>query len=437
MYSPSLEKLLKKSGISLGDCIRTESPKGTFEGILMPRAYESDILVLKLDNGYNIGISSKNAEISRLKKAETRSKTQDNESDTSGGNVAILGCGGTIASKIEYKTGAVFPAISPEEMKAAFPGLDSIASIHTKKLFSLLSEDMNSEHWSILGKAILDEIKKDVEGVVLMHGTDTMHYSAAAAGFMLQELPVPIIFVGAQRSSDRPSSDNELNLLNAVYTARQDFAEVGLCMHANTNDDFCHVHRGVKVRKLHTSRRDAFRSVNISPLAKVNYSRNEFTALSEFRKREKRTIKTDFKFNDNVAMLYVHPNIQPKLISKFSSFDGVVLLGTGLGHVPTNPFGDKHAKPVINEIKSLVDSDIPVVMAPQTIYGRLNMNVYTAGRLLLEAGVIGDGCDWTPETAFVKLSWVLGHTKNMNKVKEEMLTNMVGEISERSFTGVD
>ncbi len=444
MYIPSLEKVLKKADIAIGDRIKTDTKKGSFEGTLMPCTYESKVLVLKLDNGYNIGIDSEGANIKLIKKADNKDqkpkiilpKTQNtNSANFNLNQVSILGCGGTIASKIEYKTGAVFPAIDPEEMKVAFPKIETLAKISTKQIFSLLSEDINSAHWTVIGKAVLDEVKKGVDGIVLMHGTDTIHYSAAALSFMIQELPIPVIFVGAQRSSDRPSSDNEVNLLNSVYAATQNFAEVSVCMHANTSDDYCNLIRGVNARKLHTSRRDAFKSVNSPPLAKVNYVSNTFESLTDMKKREKRTPKTDFRFNDNVAMIYIHPGIQPKLISKLSSFDGIVLMGTGLGHVPTNPFEDKHATPIIKEIRELVDSDIPIVMTPQAIFGRIDMNVYTAGRMLLEAGVIGDGCNWTPETAFVKLSWILGHTKKISKVREEMLTNMAGEVSERSNIG--
>lgn len=437
MYSPSLEKTLKKLNIEVSDTIIVETPKGKFEGLLMPRAYESDILVIKLNNGYNIGISAKEAKITLVKKTEKNDREKTVDTKTSKGGISVLGCGGTIASKIEYKTGGVYPAISASELKASFPKLGSVAAINTKQIFSMLSEDMNSTHWITAGKTVMEEIKKGAEGIVLMHGTDTMHYTAAALSFMLQELSVPIVFVGAQRSSDRPSSDNEINLLNAIYSAKQDFAEVSICMHANTNDDFCYLHRGVRARKMHTSRRDAFKSVGEIPIARVDYAKNLFLPSQNIGKKSTRGIRSDFRFNENVAMIYVHPNIQPKFISKLDSYDGIVLLGTGLGHVPTNPFGDKNAKSIINEIKDLVDSNIPVIMSPQTIYGRLNMNVYTAGRLLLETGVIGDGCDWTPETAFVKLSWVLGHTKNMKKIREEMLTNMVGETSERSKVGAE
>ncbi len=430
MYSVSLEKLFKKNNIAIGDRISVESDKGAFEGLLMPRTYESDIIVLKLDNGYNIGIDSKDAKTRLIEKAAK--KTTEEKPETHRGEIAILGCGGTIASKVEYKTGAVYPAISPQELKAAFPQLDKIASIHAKQLFSLFSEDMNIKHWQMIADAIVEEIKEGVKGVVLMHGTDVMHYSAAAISFMLQNLPVPIIFVGAQRSSDRPSSDNEINLLNSVYAAKQNFAEVSVCMHANTNDDSCHLHRGVRVRKLHTSRRDAFKSVNALPIAKVHYRSNLFEALSDYKKRGTENLKSDVRMNDNIAMIYFYPGMKPEFLKKLRDYDGIVIIGTGLGHVATNPFNDKNSKSLLPEIKSFTDSNIPVVMAPQTIYGRLDMKVYTAGRLLSDAGVIGDGCDWLPEVAYVKLAWVLGHTKNMKKIREEMLTNMVGELSERS-----
>ena len=435
MYSTSLEKLLKKDSIQIGDRIIVDSDKGKFEGLLMPRTYESDIIVLKLDNGYNIGLSSKNVKIKLLAKAMKKIQTTNSEKpEIGGGEIAILGCGGTIASKVEYKTGAVYPAISPQELKLAFPALNKIAPIHAKQIFSLFSEDMTVKHWQIIADTIVKEIKEGVRGVVLMHGTDVMHYTAAAISFMLQNLPVPIVFVGAQRSSDRPSSDNELNLLNAVFAARQDFAEVGVCMHASTNDDSCYLHRGVRVRKMHTSRRDAFKSINSLPIARVDYRNNIFEILTGTKKRASAAnLKVDTRMSDNTAIVYFYPGMKPTFLKKLHDYDGIVLVGTGMGHVATNPFNDKNAESLLPAIKDLIASGIPVVMAPQTIYGRLDMKVYTAGRLLTDAGVIGDGCDWLPEVAYAKLSWILGHTKNMKKVREELLTNMVGELSERSL----
>ncbi|MBI2079985.1 Glu-tRNA(Gln) amidotransferase subunit GatD [Candidatus Micrarchaeota archaeon] len=432
MYSKSLEKKLKALGIGVGDQIRLEASGSFYDGRLMPRGDDSDNLVIKLENGYNIGINATNAKISLIKKREEKKETVKQKEEANG-EITILGCGGTISSKVEYLTGAVYPALDPAELKKAFPEMEKIASVKARSLFSLLSEDVNSTHWKMIAEEIIKEIKTGAKGIVLMHGTDTMHYTSAAISFMIQNPKVPIIFVGAQRSADRPSSENEMNLLNAVYAAKSDLAEVGICMHATTNDDYCFIHRGTRVRKMHSSTRDAFKSINTKPLMAVDYRAKRIEKLNDYAIRGKTNeMKVDLKINSNVAMIYLHPNIKPKLIKSLDDYDGVVLVGTGLGNAPTNPFGDRDASPILKEIHGLTSSGISVVMSSQTIYGRLNMHVYTAGRLLMDAGVIGDGMDWTPETAYVKLCHALGRTKDLKKVRELMETNMVGEISERS-----
>ncbi|MEM4329792.1 MAG: Glu-tRNA(Gln) amidotransferase subunit GatD [Candidatus Bilamarchaeaceae archaeon] len=433
MYSDNIEKTLKKIGAEIGDEVEIKKEGKGYFGILMPRTQgDPDTLVIKLENGYNIGISFEGCEVRLIKKGEMK-KTEEKGSEEKG-EISIIGCGGTISSKIEYKTGAVYPVISPGELLATFPQISNIAKIKVRKLFSLLSEDMAHEHWAILAKNVADEIKEGAKGVVVMHGTDTMGYTAAALSFMLQNLPVPVVLVGAQRSSDRPSSDNELNLLNSIWVAKKsDVAEVTVCMHATQDDSYCYLHRGTRVRKFHNSRRDAFKSVNSLPIAAVDYRKNLFEKINDYQKRdEKRKIELDTKINNNVAMVYVHPGIKPSLIDSLSKYEGVVMIGTGLGHLPTNPFNDAHAHSIYKNVKELIASGVAVVMASQTIYGRINMNVYSTGRLLKEAGVIGDGADWTPETAFVKLCWVLGHEKKLEKVKELMMKNIAGELSERS-----
>jgi len=431
MYSHKIQEELKKKGIEVGDRVSVASAAGDFSGILMPRPHYGDpeILVIKLSNGYNTGIRPISIEL--VEKTNPISLPEEKEEKPKKGDVAILGCGGTIASKIEYKTGAVYPSITPTELRMSFPELKKWP-IHSKQIFSLFSDDMNGHHWKLLADTIEEEIKAGCKGAVVMHGTDTMTYTSAVLSFMLQELPVPVVLVGAQRSSDRPSSENEMNMLNAVFSATQDVGEVTVCMHATTNDDFCHLHRGTRVRKMHSSRRDAFRSINSRPLFAVDYRSGMFNQMSECLPRAKKGPTIHKKISDNVALIYVHPNIKPELIAKLGSYDGVVLMGTGLGHVPTNAFNDKTVKGILPEIKGLISSGIPVVMAPQTIYGRLCMRVYTNGRLLIDAGVIGDGADWTPETAYAKLSWVLGQTRDMKKISTLMMTNMVGELSTRS-----
>lgn len=436
MYSEPIEAELEKKKIEVGDRIKVESAAGEFEGFLMPRPYYGDagLIVLKLDSGYNTGIRAVSIEL--VQKSKSRAVASNGEDKPAKGDIAILGCGGTIASKIEYKTGAVYPSITPNELRRSFHGLDKWP-IHSRQIFSLFSDDMNAHHWKQLADAVEEEIKGGSSGVVVMHGTDTMTYTSAVLGFMLQNLPVPVILVGAQRSSDRPSSENEMNMLNAVFAATKDFGEVTVCMHANTSDDYCHIHRGTRVRKMHTSRRDAFHPVNSSPLFAVDYRAGRFETLNEFMPRSDKGLVSRKKLNDNVALIYVHPNIKPELISKLEGYDGVVLLGTGLGHVPTNAFNDKTVRGIYKPIKELIASGIPVVMSSQCISGRICMRVYTNGRLLRDVGVIGDGADWSPETAYAKLCWVLGQTKDLKEVEKMMMTNFIGETRARSLPEVE
>lgn len=436
MYSHEIESLLKSKKIKVGDKVLVTKGKLEYVGILMPRIKLGDTssLVIKLSNGYNIGIKyEKDVKIRKLESGKLPRLKQVRlplRKDPTKPTVSILGCGGTIASRVEYTTGAVFPAFSPEDLILSFPELKDVANIKSKKLFDLLSEDMTPEHWKIIARETVKEIEAGVDGVVLMHGTDTLHYTAAALSFMLRDLPIPVVLAGAQRSSDRGSSDNLVNLVSAnVAAAQSNIAEVTVCMHGSMSDDFCYLHQGTKVRKFHSSRRDAFQSVNVKPYAKIFYPDKKIEYLREdYQSRQKRSVKLDDKLNPNVALVYTYPGIKPEFIQSLRNFDGIVIAGTGLGHVPTNPMGDKFTQSLLPVLRNLIHSNIPVVIAPQTIYGRIDLDVYEAGRLLEEIGIIGNGCDWTPECALVKLMWVLGHTKDVNKIREMMLTNYAGEI---------
>ncbi len=443
MYSQEIELLLKSKKIKIGDKVSVAKDKLVYEGILMPRIELGDpsSLVVKLPNGYNIGIKyekstkirrSERGKLIRFKPAELTIKK-----DPTKPTVSILGCGGTIASRIEYTTGGVYAAFSPGDLILSFPELKDIANIKGRKLFDLMSEDLTPEHWKIIAREVVKEINAGSDGIVLMHGTDTLHFTSVALSFMLKDLPVPVVLVGAQRSSDRGSSDNLVNMVCAVLAAaKSDVAEVTVCMHGSMSDDFCYLHQGTKVRKNHTSRRDAFQSVNISPIAKITYPDKKIEYLrDDYRRRDDKKVKLDEQLNPNVALVYVYPGIKPEFIDSLKSYDGVVVAVTGLGHVPTNPAGDKFTQSLLPSLKNLIDSGIPVIIAPQTIHGRLNLDVYKNQRLLNATGVIGNYCDWTTETALVKLMFVLGHTKDMKKIREMMLTNVAGEISKRTEVG--
>jgi len=417
-----------------GDSVSVTCENGGHEGILLPSA-KPGAIAIKLPSGYNIGISKesiKKIDVLEEGKPPSSAAPSKKHSPPAKGFLSILGCGGTIASRIDYRTGAVDAATTPQELVDAFARL-SKKPLRAKSLFSISSEDTMPTHWQKIAQGAADEIKDGAQGVVITHGTDTMSFSSAALSFMLQNLPCPVIFTGSQRSSDRSSSDALLNMQAALLGADSDLSGVFVCMHENLSDDACLLHFGAKVRKMHTSRRDAFRSINCRPAARIFPLAGKFERISPLAQpRNTSKPSLDAKLNDNVALLYSYPGIKPELIASLSKYDGVVIAGTGLGHIPANTSGDKDAMPVLKEVSALISSGIPVVIAPQTIYGRINMNVYSSGRVLREAGAIGHMCDFTPEAAYVKLMWVLAREKKMERVREMMEKNIAGEISERS-----
>ena len=316
------------------------------------------------------------------------------------------------------------PAFTADDLIRANPELLEHANIKGKAVLNILSENMKPEYWVKSARSIADEINDGAYGVVVAHGTDTMHYTSAALSFML-DTPVPVVITGAQRSSDRPSSDAFLNLLNSITAAKSDIAEVMVCMHATEDDTYCDLHRGTKVRKMHTSRRDTFRSINTSPLARVQNGGIEI--LDEQLRYKTRTggeVELRDAVESRVAFIKSYPGISGELIDYHvdKGYKGIVLEGTGLGHCPEE---------IIPSIKRARDSGIPVVMTSQCLYGHINMNVYSTGRKLISAGVISAG-DMLPETAYVKLSWALGQTDEIEEVEKTMQTNIAGEIEDKS-----
>ncbi|MFQ5975411.1 MAG: Glu-tRNA(Gln) amidotransferase subunit GatD [Candidatus Hydrothermarchaeales archaeon] len=420
MYKGKAQKLLKN--IDVGDRIIVKKDDKSYEGILMPRTElgDDEHIVIKLDNGYNIGIDYSRIDIKRIKKGakiEIKSTPIDIAYDKKKPDITIMGTGGTIASKVDYKTGAVHPSFSTEDLLNAVPELAKIANIKTKVLFNILSENMNPSYWIKIAHESANELNSGTDGVVIAHGTDTMGYTAAALSFMLKGLGKPVVLVGSQRSSDRPSSDSVLNLISAVRVATSDIAEVVVVMHSSSSDGTCDIHRGTKVRKMHSSRRDAFRSINTIPLGRVG---EKIEVFQDYNKRSDNKVKSDDKFEDKVALVKIYPGIKPGVLDFFiSNNKGIVLEGTGLGHVPEE---------LLNSIQRAKEVGKPVVMATQTLHGTVDMKVYSTGRELLERGVIS-ARDMLPETAYIKLMHVLGQTTDYEKVKKLMQTNIAGEFS--------
>lgn len=406
-----------------------KTTRGSFEGTVLPRAENDDDqhIVLKIKTGYNIGIDITTITgmvETGYKKANYKIPEKEFPFTPGLPKVKLFGTGGTIASRLDYRTGAVIPAFSPGELYGAVPELADICNLETEKVFAVFSENMGPKQYIALAKAIGKEIKKGVDGIVIGHGTDTLHHTGAALTFMVQNSPVPIILVGSQRSSDRPSSDAALNLMHAMHAAgHSDIAEVLVCMFGPTSDMYGLLHKGTRVRKMHSSYRSTFRSIGDTPVARV--SRKEIIPIKkDYNPRRKDTnVKIMPYFSDKVTMLYYYPGMQPNTIDMLvdAGYNGIVIVGTGLGHV------NKELYPAIERAHK---KGVHMYMTLQTIWGYVHMFVYDTGRDMMAKGIIPCG-NMLPEVAWVKLSWALGQTDDPEEVKKIMLTPVNDEITER------
>ena len=399
----------------------------TLSGGAYPATYITErngMAVVKLGSGYNIGVpfgdiawgGSPAPEPVALAPPVQREDLPE---------LAIISTGGTIASRVDYRTGAVTSQFSAEDILRAIPGLAGIGRFRTEQISSILSENMTAAIWRDLARAIHREVQSGVTGVLVTHGTDTMAYSAAAISFMV-ETPVPVIFVGSQRSADRPSSDNAMNALCAASAAVSPLGEVVVVMHETTSDDRCAIHRGTRVRKMHTSRRDAFQSLGMAPLGYVDYPGLSVTLSPEAEARGAREPALHERMEERCGLLSFHPGMDPSVLGAYRGYRGLVVAGTGLGHVSGG---------LVKGLAGLVRDGTSVVMTTQCLHGRVCDRVYDTGRDLLAAGVM-EGEDMLPEVALVKLMWVLGQTSDEGMVRALMAENLRGEIRPRSVHGL-
>jgi len=428
-YKGDAVEILKKFNIRVWGDAKIKTTRGDFSGIILPRSENDDDkhIVLKLVTGYNVGIDVGTiTDIKEIGYKEAHYKIPEREFPFTEGQpkVKLFGTGGTIASRLDYRTGAVIPAFSPGELYGAVPELADICNLETEKLFAVFSENMGPEQYKTLAIAIGKEIEKGIDGIIIGHGTDTLHHTAAILSFMIQNSPIPIILVGSQRSSDRPSSDAALNLMHAATAAaKSDIAEVMVCMFGPTSDEYGLLHQGTRVRKMHSSYRSTFRTIGDTPIATV--TRDKITPIKQNynRRRNDRKVTILPYFEEKVALLYYYPNMQPDMIYSLidNGYKGIVIAGTGLGHVN---------KPLYPAIKKCQEVGIPIYMTVQTLWGYVHMFVYDTGRDLMNFGII-PAENMLPEVAIVKLSWVLGQTDDLEKVRELMMTPIANDITKR------
>ena len=427
-----VEYVLSKFGVGYGDYVLVKTASGMqYRGYIMPRhEYSSpNILVLKMDNGYNVGIAiDKIEDVSSVKppKVELMKYLEEHVPMRRDKRVLVLSIGGTILSKVDYITGAVKSAVSAEELLNFLPEVRNIAEVETQVLMNKYSEHILPRDWSIIAKEVYNKVVSGgYDGLVILHGTDTMGYTAAALSFAIQESPIPIILVGSQRSSDRPSSDAALNLLAAIKVAAEaDIAGVYVAMHLSTADDYIAIYRGTRVRKNHTSRRDAFQSIDVPPIMVVDSSGSfKYISGGVLKRDVERAPVLYGEFSDKAALIKFYPGLHPNLIRALvdDGFKAIVFEGTGLGHIGEHLY---------DVLKYAVDNGVHIYMTSQCIWGRVNMNVYDTGRYLQRIGVVPLG-NMLSETAYVKASWVLGNFGE-DELDQLMVSNVCGEVTDKS-----
>ncbi|MFH2028492.1 MAG: Glu-tRNA(Gln) amidotransferase subunit GatD [Nanoarchaeota archaeon] len=417
-----------------GDKVRIITKDETVEGILMPNE-ETDSIIIKLDSGYNIGIEKdkiKKIDVIQKRKA-AKTKKEKVKINKNLPTISILHTGGTIASKVNYETGGVIAQFSAEDLIGMFPEMAKIANIETELVANMMSEDIMFKHYQMIAKSIQKHISKGVKGIIIGHGTDTLAITAAALSFIFENLPIPIILVGAQRSSDRGSSDAGMNLICAAeFIAKTNFTGVAICMHENMDDDSCLILPATKTRKLHTSRRDAFKAVNDEPIARIDYKTKKIEFLKEYPKKTNTQLIVKDKFEEKVAIVKTYPNMFPDLFDSLTKnkYKGMILESTGIGQAPTNI---PENIPNYEALKRFIKEGGVVILTSQCIFGRVHADIYTNCRRLKDIGIIF-GEDMLTETAFIKLAWLLGNYKDKEEIKKLTTTDLRGEINERILT---
>jgi glutamyl-tRNA(Gln) amidotransferase subunit D len=430
-YSGPALRFLRKANASVGDLIEVATEWGTVTGTVVPHYVhgDQDKVVLKLASGYNVGLS-----VSGLKGVVVKERGRVPafhpppipKASKELPRVLLLGTGGTIASRVDYRTGAVHPAVSSEDLHALVPELSDLADVEPRIALNIFSENITPADWTKIAEIVSKAARDGFAGVVVTHGTDTLGYTAAALSFALAGIPIPVVLVGSQRSSDRPSSDATMNLIAGVsVAARAPFSGVYVAMHLNENDDKVAFHRGTRVRKNHTSRRDAFVSVGVPPAAVWGRAGLEQVERELPPRGSGTRFKARTRFNPRVVLLKFYPSMPGRMISavRRQGAEGLVIEGTGLGHVNAD---------CIKSVREFVRAGGLASMTSQCINGRVNLNVYDTGRDLLDAGVIPLE-DMLAETALVKTMWVLGNHRNLEEARKALKEDLVGEVTERTF----
>jgi L-asparaginase len=327
--------------------------------------------------------------------------------------IRILHTGGTFGMISVGRTKTLKPGNLKNEINRYLPHIQKIAEIDITIPFNLDSVNINPQKWSLLYQ-IIEDCRDRYDGFVIIHGTDTMIFTAAALSFLLGTLGKPVILTGAQRPLAELRSDAGNNLINAIELATLPIPEVGICF---GNKLF----RGTRTKKVSIEDYNCFESPNFPPLATIGAKLHLNT---QFFLKKPCPIRLKPLYEEKIICLKVIPGVDPYLYQPLLASDikAIILEGFGAGNLP-----DQDQR-WISFIKKAIEDGIRIYIGSQAIHGSIDLNLYLGGKMSREAGAVSI-LDMTIETAMVKLMLLMGNYHRPQDIDRYFATSLAGELT--------
>ncbi|HET6527297.1 MAG TPA: asparaginase [Balneolaceae bacterium] len=328
--------------------------------------------------------------------------------------ILLIQTGGTIAMDISGGQPTLNSDKWGELIRREIPELSEIADIEMEQLSFRDSSDINQKHWAELA-VFIEEKYEQYDGFVILHGTDTMAYTASALSFAIQNLGKPVIFTGSQVPMSNLRSDARRNLVNAIEMATMPLPEVAICF-----NDF--VYRGNRSTKMSIGDFDAFASPNYPPLAEIGLNIEMKNGISKSSQR----LEVIPRFSDQTFLLKIYPNLDPKFLERmdFSNIRALVIEAFGSGNFPIH--GKQSLLPFF---KKLIDQEILLIITSQAAYDSVDLSNYESGQKALEIGALS-ARDMTTEATLTKIMYLLAQYPDKQDVSKQFNRNLAGEMTE-------
>ncbi len=327
--------------------------------------------------------------------------------------ILLIQTGGTIAMSAKGEGVELDPEAWSGTLVDRVSELNELAEIQTRPLFFEDSSDLNSSHWKELALCIRDNYD-EFDGFVILHGTDTMAYTASALSFALINLSKPVILTGSQVPLSSIRSDARRNLINSVEMATTDLREVAICF----ND---HVYRGNRSTKLSIGDFDAFGSPNYPLLAEIGLS----IEMKPVQHRPTAPFTVQPEFDNSLIVLTVFPSLNTDILMQLdlSRLKAIIVRSFGSGNFPIK--GEFSLVPFLKKCR---EHGVIVVFVSQADYDAVDLRKYPAGREALKTGAIS-GADMTLEAALTKMMWLLGNYEDPEVIRKLYQKDLAGELT--------